>query len=839
MNNHAGDHRLALYFILREKICYNGLRFLVGMGRVMNENRGHKRIIERLFFVPVIFVILLVALCFLIEPLLWEGVLAKVLPDSSRELREEQLEPIAKVVEKAIQEGQIPGAVVLVGNHEQVLYRKAFGYRSLVPEKQSMTEDTIFDVASLTKVVATTTAVMQLVEKGKLRLEDPVAGYWPAFKANGKRYITVRQLLTHTSGLRPDLSLKRGWYGNGAALKKIIAERPVASPGKRVIYSDINFEVLGELVRRVSGKPLDIYCNEHIFKPLGMKDTVFTPPPALRDRIAPTEYLHEPSGKILCGEVHDPTAYRMGGVAGHAGLFSTADDLSLFARMLLDGGSYGGVRILNPRTVEKMTTPQTPLHKGPLRGLGWEINSPAPHKRTLFPRGSYGHTGYTGTSLWIDPDSRTYVIILTNRVHPDGKGDACPLRTDISMLVEGALGKDSIEQALAAKSVRRGERLPVKQNGKVQTGIDVLKAEKFASLAGLRIGLITNHSGLDSTGHRTLDLLYHAQGMKLVAVFSPEHGLSGKMDEKIASITESTTGLPVYSLYGSVLRPTERMLDGLDALVFDIQDAGVRFYTYITTMGFAMEAAARKGISFYVLDRPNPLTGSIVHGPVMDQDLKSFVGYFPLPTRYGMTVGELAKMFNEENRIGVNLHVIRMSGYERNFWYDETGLQWVNPSPNLRSLTQAILYPGVATVEGSNVSVGRGTETPFEIFGAPWINAGELAGYLNKRKILGVSFSPEHFTPASSVYKNKLCHGVRISLNDRQSFDPAALGIEITAALHRLYKKEFQIDKTFGLIGSRRVLQEIKEGQDPRAIVMHWQESLEDFQRLRAKYLLY
>jgi uncharacterized protein YbbC (DUF1343 family)/CubicO group peptidase (beta-lactamase class C family) len=831
--------RRALYFVLGEKICYNSLRFLGGMGFVMNADRGYKRITGRPFFIPAIYGILLVALCLLIEPLLWKGVLARVLPDSPLELREEQLEPIAEVVEKAIQEGQIPGAVVLVGNQEQVLYRKAFGYRSLVPDKQIMTEDTIFDVASLTKVVATTTAVMQQVEKGKLSLEDPVAKHWSAFKANGKRYITVRHLLTHTSGLRPDLSLKHRWYGNGTALKKIIAEKPVAPPGKRVIYSDINFAVLGELVRRVSGQSLDIYCSEHIFKPLGMRDTVFTPPTALRDRIAPTEYLHESSGKILWGEVHDPTAYRMGGVAGHAGLFSTADDLSLFARMLLEGGGYKGVRILKRRTVEKMTTPQTLRHKTSLRGLGWEINSPAPHKRSLFPLGTYGHTGYTGTSLWIDPDSGTYVIILTNRVHPDGKGDACPLRTDISMVVEGALGKDSIEQALAAKGLRKSERLPGRQNGKVQTGIDVLKAEQFASLSGLRIGLITNHTGLDSTGQRTLDLFYQAQGMKLAAVFSPEHGLSGKVDEKIASITETTTGLPVYSLYGDVLRPTDKMLDGLDALVFDVQDAGVRFYTYITTMGYAMEAAARKGLSFYVLDRPNPLTGSLVHGPVMDQDLKSFVGYFPLPTRHGMTVGELAKMFNEENRIGVALHVIRMRGYERNFWYDETGLQWVNPSPNLRSLTQAILYPGVAMVEGSNVSVGRGTETPFEIFGAPWIDAGELAGYLNKRKILGVSFSPEHFTPASSVYKNKLCHGVRIILLDRQAFDPALLGIEITAALHRLYKKEFQIDKTLGLIGSRRVLQEIKEGQDPLAIVMHWQESLEDFQRLRANYLLY
>jgi uncharacterized protein YbbC (DUF1343 family) len=290
------------------------------------------------------------------------------------------------------------------------------------------------------------------------------------------------------------------------------------------------------------------------------------------------------------------------------------------------------------------------------------------------------------------------------------------------------------------------------RDGKVRTGIEVLNDQKFAPLSGLRVGLITNHSGLDSEGHRTITLLYKAPGVKLVSIFVPEHGLSGKTEGKIPFSSDSATGLPVYSLYGEVERPTEKMLDGLDAIVFDIQDAGVRFYTYVTTMAYAMEASAKKGIAFYVLDRPNPITGSLVQGPLMDKDLRSFVGYFPMPVRHGMTMGELASMFNKENGIGVKLEIFKMRGYQRTDWYDETGLLWVNPSPNLRTLTEATLYPGVAMVEGANISVGRGTETPFELLGAPWVKAKELAGYLNRRKTQGVRFIPVDFIPKSSRF---------------------------------------------------------------------------------------
>ena len=564
-----------------------------------------------------------------------------------------------------------------------------------------------------------------------------------------------------------------------------------------------------------------------------MEDTGFNPSSVLQPRIAPTEYLHGTTGKMLRGEVHDPTANSMGGVAGHAGLFSTADDLAIFAQMVLDGGSRKSVQILSPLTVKKMTTPQSPPDKIPLRGLGWNITS------SLASESSYGHTGFTGTGIWIDPISNTYVIILTNRVHPDGRGKVEPLRAKILSFVNEAIGPVSVERGLASRPLPGQEEQGESSNEKVQTGIDVLVAEKFDSLAGLRVGLITNHSGIDSAGRRTVDLLHKARGVKLVSIFSPEHGFSGKAEGRIASAKEPLTGLPMHSLYGNTLSPTPRMLAGLDALVFDIQDAGARFYTYISTMGYAMEACAKRGIPFYVLDRPNPINASLVQGPVLDSNLKSFTGYYSLPVRHGMTVGELAKMFNGEKKMGVKLHVIKMRGYERSHWYDETGLLWLSPSPNLQTLTEAILYPGVAMVEGANVSVGRGTMTPFELFGAPWVNGEELASYLSNRNIQGVRFMPVDFRPSSSLFKNQLCHGVQIVLLNRQMLDSPALGIEIVSALYRLHPKDFQIDKTLGLVGSRKVLQAIKAGQDPATIAEDWQGPLEQFCVLRSRYLFY
>jgi uncharacterized protein YbbC (DUF1343 family) len=752
-------------------------------------------------------------------------------------LSKEDEAAIEEVTKKALQRGQTPGAVILIGSQENVLYRRASGYRAIRPKKEPMTVDTLFDLASLTKVVATTTAVMQLVERGKIGLEDPITQYWPGLQWNGKERISLRHLLTHYSGLCPGLSLKPVWSGTEEGFKRIVEEKPCSSPGTHFTYSDINFQILGEVVQRISGEPLASYCDEHIFGPLGMKDTFFDPPPGIRHRIAPTLWSRK-KGKMLRGTVHDGVAYRMGGVAGHAGLFSTVDDLSVFARMILNGGTLGNVKVLEPSTVEKMTLPQSPSDRLPLRGLGWEVHVPfASNGDALFPAGSFGHTGFTGTGIWIDPVSGTYVILLTSRLHPDGKGHAEPLRSQLLSVVAKAVGRVSLEEVL--------EKRPLLKNTcgegsrkKVQTGLEVLAASEFSPFAGKRVGLITNHSGVDSGGRRAIDLFHRAPGLRLTKIFSPEHGLSGRNEGKIPHTRDSLTGLPVYSLYGNILKPSEKMLADLDALAFDIQDMGVRFYTYISTLGYTMEAAAKKGILFYVLDRPNPITGTAVQGPVMEKNFKSFTGYFPLPIRHGMTVGELAEMFNAENKIGAKLHVIKMAGYDRTIWYDQTGLPWVNPSPNLHNLTQGTLYPGVAMVEGANVSVGRGTATPFELVGAPWIDADQLTQYLNGRKIPGVGFTRAHFVPERDRFKNRECHGVRIFLMDRQALDSPSLGIEIATALYRLYPKDFEIEKMLPLIGAPRLLDALKE-KDPHFIVSQWQEPLETFRGMRARYLLY
>ena len=753
------------------------------------------------------------------------------------------LDPIGALTQREIQLGRIPGAVVLVGNPEEILYRKAFGLSALKPEPRPMTVDTRFDLASLTKVVATTTAILQLMDQQKLRLDDPVAKYWPEFGENHKESITVRQLLTHYSGLRADLDLTRAWWGYPAALSLIAAEKPLVPPGSQYLYSDINFEILGELVRRISGMPLDVYCARYIFQPLGMKNTGFTPPLTSRPNIAPTEYLN---GRLHWGEVHDPTAYRMGGVSGHAGLFSTADDLAIFARMLLDGGSAKGVRILNRRTVTQMTTPQSPPGMTELRGLGWALAAPfATNREQLLPLGAYGHLGYTGTLLRIDPVTRTFLIVLSNRVHPHGKGNANPLRRGILAIVSAALGPQTNEQILAARPGvaayrQRAAAYPVIHPAtQVATGLDVLKTENFAPLKGLRVGLITNQTGVDTDGNRGVDLLFHAPGVSLTKIFSPEHGLQGNRDGKIPSERDAGTGLPVYSLYGETRKPTEGMLRDIDALVFDIQDAGVRFYTYATTMAYAMEAAARRNIDFYVLDRPDPIAANIVQGPMLEATMTSFTSYFPLPVRHGMTIGELARLFNQEGHIGARLHVIEMRGYRRRDWYDETGIPWIPPSPNLRTLTEATLYPGVALVEGANVSVGRGTDTPFELLGAPWIDGRKLADALNRRDIAGVFFIPANFTPDDSRYVHQPCHGVRLLLTDRRELDSPFLGIELASTLHQLYPEQFHTKEILSMVGSPSWVQAITDGKDPRSIAPQWQEGLREFSALRKRFLLY
>ncbi len=727
----------------------------------------------------------------------------------------EALAPIAGVVEDEVRAGHIPGAVVVVGHQGEVVFRGAYGARALTPSRRAMTVDTVFDLASLTKVVATTTAVMQLMDAGALDLDDPVARYWPAFAASGKQRITVRQLLSHGSGLPAGLSRPPNGSARRSVLARVAAQPPLAAPGARFEYSDVNFIVLGELVRRLGGLPLDRYCALRVFAPLGMGDTVFRPPASARERVAPT---------TRWGTVHDPIAYRMGGVAGHAGLFSTADDLARFAQMLLDGGRTADTQVLSSEAVALMTSVHSHAGDAIRRGLGWDLGLSFDPSWAAAGRRVFGHTGYTGTSLWIDPETRTYVIILTNRSHLPEHGDANPLRRRIAATVGTALVQ-----------VQRAQLLPLR----TQTGIDVLAAEGFAPLVGKRVGLITNDAARDSAGRRTASVLHGAAGVTLVRLFSPEHGLAGDREGRVGSARDAETGLPVVSLYDGVKRPPDASLTDLDALVFDLQDAGARFYTYATTMAYAMEAAARRGLSFYVLDRPNPLNAAVVQGPVLEEGLQSFTGYFSLPVRHGMTVGELARLFNEEKRLGLDLRVVAMRGYRREQWFDETGLRWSAPSPNLRTLGAAFLYPGVGLLEGANVSVGRGTDTPFEVVGAPWIDGRALADYLTKRRIPGVRVEPIDFRPRADPFKGETCHGVRILLEDRQRVDMPELGVEIASALYLLAPARFDLDATTSMIGARWIVAALKAGTDPRSIARRWQASLDRFFSLRSPWLIY
>jgi uncharacterized protein YbbC (DUF1343 family)/CubicO group peptidase (beta-lactamase class C family) len=745
-------------------------------------------------------------------------------------------------IQEAIHEGQIPGAVVVVGHKGSVIFQRAYGHRALVPRREPMTLDTIFDVASLTKVVSTTSAIAKLVEEGKLRLNDKVTEYIPEFQG-GHTEITVRNLLTHFSGMRPDVNLEPVWAGYGTGIKLATIDVPVNLPNSRFTYSDINFVLLGEIVQRVSGKSLPEYVQAKIFKPLGMSETMYQPPQSLLRRIAPTEVV-KGSPTPLRGIVHDPTARFMGGVAGHAGLFSTAADLSKFAEMMLGMGQRKGVRIFSPLTVRRFTSPQGPADQPVLRGLGWDIDSQFSGSRgDLFPVGSYGHTGFTGTSMWIDPFTDTYVILLSNSVHPHLKAAITSLRSRVASVAAAGLDLPEIDAetvlssgTLPQPTVRSKPRLT-----HVLNGIDVLLQEKFLELQGKRVGLITNHTGITRDGTRNIDAMI-AAGVNLRAIFAPEHGLSGAEDhENVANTQDAKTGLRVWSLYaGQNRRPSDEMLRDIDVLVFDIQDVGARFYTYLCTMSNTMQEAAKRNIEFVVLDRPNPIGGIRVEGPVLDPALKSFIGCFELPVRHGMTVGEIATMMNSSFSQKANLKVVKMRGWQRSDWFDATGLPWIDPSPNMRSLNAAILYPGIGMLEGGKVySVGRGTDAPFEQIGAAWMRGQQLADYLNSRNIPGIRVYATRLHPQASNFTGKTIEGIRFVITDRDAFDSVRLGLEIGSAIGKLFPGQMDWAANEKLTGDRDVLKLLEQGEDPTRIEQQYTAGLDQFRQRRSQFLLY
>lgn len=729
-------------------------------------------------------------------------------------------EDIDQAIEVALGEKRMPGCVVLVAHEGGIIYKKAHGNRRIEPSVEPMTLDTVFDMASLTKPIVTATSIMQLIDAGKIDLDATVKTYLPEFQGNGKEEITVKQLLIHTSGLTPDNALSDYEKGWPIAYEKICNLKLLSDPGQRFRYSDVGFILLGEIVARVSNMSLDQYAAKHIFRPLEMNDSGFNPDESLSQRAVTTTQIN---GEWLRGTVHDPRARYCNGVAGHAGLFSTADNLLLYAQAMLDARKPGTNPLLTPQTLKVMTQPYDAA--GSLRGLGWDKQSGYSSNRgKSMSSSAYGHGGFTGTSMWIDPELELVVIFLSNRVHPNEKGSVNSLA--------GQIG------TIAADACRAAQQNPVSNSTKL--GIDVLADSQFKLLKGKRVGLIANHTSRNRSGIPTHLLMTNSLEVDLVALFSPEHGFAGRLDQShIGDTADPETGLIVKSLYGETRKPTAEQLAGIDVLVFDIQDIGCRFYTYISTMGLAMEAAAEQGIPFVVLDRPNPLGGAIVEGPLLDEDKKSFVAFHSVPVRHGMTIGELAKMMNEERGWKTDLTVVPLAHWKRDQLLFDTDLPWRNTSPNMRNLTQAMIYPGVGLLETTNVSVGRGTDTPFEILGAPWINGTELASRINSFQVPGVQAIGIEFTPESSKFEGSSCGGVNFIITDWKTFRPLDLGWATASSLRILYPEDWETDRLSVLLGNKAVRNSILDAKSPQEISSSYADSVQAFTKRREPFLIY
>lgn len=712
------------------------------------------------------------------------------------------------LLQDAVASGLTHSAAALVARRGKVFHRVSAGGARV---------DSIFDLASITKVVATAPSVMRLLERRRrLTLRTPASRYLRWTAVPDKQAITVEQLLLHVSGLHSVVWRGELTDGRDVILGRIQRSKLRAAPGQRFRYSDIGYILLGELVAEVGGKSLDQFARERLFGPLGMCDTGFVPP---ADRLPRVITPWPEGGKE--GQVYDPLAARMGGVAGHAGLFSTVDDLARFGQMMLNGGVLHGKRVLTRRSVRQMTRPHPLPGSTEKRGLGWMLNlRPAGSTRSLSTT-AYGHGGYTGTSLWIDPRDQLVLVLLVNRTRLTPTPPPGPLRTRFHDLVLGAISRPS------ARPVR--------------TGLDRLAQGGFKQLRGRRVGLITNRTAVDRRGRWIVDLLADAPKVRLEALFVPEHGLKAKLDRHIKDgvLRQGEREIPIYSLFGGRRRPTDATLKGVDTLVFDVATVGVRYYTYLATMGWAMEEAARRRLRFVVLDRPDPLGGQAVQGPLAIDRTPSSTNYFPLPVRYGMTVGELARMFNAERRIRARLKVVRLAGWQRGQLLSETGLPWVDPSPNIRSVRQALLYAGVGLLEGTNLAVGRGTDAPFQLVGAPWIDGKALAAEVNRQGLKGVRAVPTSFTPSSSKYRKELCHGVRLLVTDMRALDPPALGLALAVALRKLHADSWKTEHLHRLVRHPPTVEAVLAGKPLAEILPLWQAERERFLRLRRRYLLY
>lgn len=746
------------------------------------------------------------------------------------------LDAAAEALSSTVRDGNVPGGVLLVGQADEVLLATAVGQRRIVPSAQPMELDTLFDVASLTKPLVTAMLAVVAIEDGALDLDAPVAEYVPAFSGEGREAATIRDLLTHSTGLPPWKDFPdnppTAAEDRASRLEAAVADicrLPLDNPpGEVFAYSDLGFILLGSILEGLAGRTMDQAARDLLFAPAGMTSACFNPPADLADLCAATEVKQ--NGVPLQGVVHDENARYLGGIAGHAGLFATAADIGALCRALLRLGEGDAGRLLSAASVRLMTTRQS-RHKGHSRGLGWDLDSdyvPAVRGR-LFPRRGFGHSGFTGTSLWVDPPSGVWQVLLTNRVHPSRGG------ADAVQALRRAVA-DAVAEALLTPDVRLRS---ASRREPVRTGFEVQQATGWPLLKGARVGLIVNHSAVDSRRQHLIDELAATPDVEVARLFAPEHGLRGELDEQFADGRDERTGLPVVSLYGEQKAPLPEQIVDLDALVFDIQDAGVRFYTYPTTLVLAMRAAAEARVDFVVLDRPDLLPPDLVAGPILDQPFAGFAEYHPLPLIHGLTVAELARWSAGEYGIGLPLAIAPCANYARDLWFDETGLPWVNPSPNLRSLTAAALYPAIGMLERCRVSVGRGTTRPFEVLGAPWMEAAPLVERLEGLALPGLAFAPVEFAPSSREFAGETCRGCAIRLLDREAYRPVEAGMAIARAIEDLWPGKLKLEAMGGLLGDRQAVEMLAGGAEAEDISFRWIGHLAAYLDRRSRYLIY
>ena len=719
-----------------------------------------------------------------------------------------------QALDDAVRKAGAPGAVALVGRSDEVLFRGASGQRQLSPKRRPAERDTLYDLASLTKVICTTSSILRLRDAGKLALDQPLGEHVPLGWGGA---VTFRHVLTHTAGLPALLpGMKDKVKSLADAVAQISKVELRSEPGERRVYSDLGFIVLAQIVELLEKDTFDKVCEKYLFKPLEMKDTGFNPSDKMKDNCAATEQCPW-RGKMVVGEVHDENAWAIGGVSGHAGLFSTIDDLGKFCAGLLAG------KVHPEKTLDEAAAlTHVPFY--PWQALGWKIDPwECGIEGHLASRNAIGHTGWTGTSLWIDRDSGIYSVLLSNTCHPSR--DARDNRTL----------RQVFHRAVNA------ELYPTRAN--VHTGLDRLPWDNFDAIENKRTALLTHLAAVDQLSRDGMQVLGLPGGGAPRRIFTPEHGLRGAAEAGEIVGAQQGPG-EIVSLYGEQKAPTPAQLADIDVLIVNLQDIGARYYTYVATMKDCLIACAKAGKPVIVLDRPNPLGGVVIEGPIAEQTEK-LVCAARAPIRHGLTMGEMAEFLQQTTPAlkSLKLSVLELDGWRRDLYWDALAYPWVAPSPNIPDWETALLYVGTCLFEGVNLNEGRGTETPFHIVGAPWLDPEKVIARIKGEPLIGVALSPEDYTPRSMpgragtpTFMDQPCRGIRMRVTDHVAVRPFALTYALLHAIRETHETQLEWKPFFDtLAGGPGLRKALEAGIPPQKYLEDLQPSLAAYDKSRPR----